>query len=673
MSATATATLAPEQLDGLCINTIRTLAIDAVDKANSGHPGLPMGAAAMAYVLWTRFLRHNPADPAWPGRDRFVLSAGHGSMLLYSLLHLTGYDLPLDELKRFRQWGSRTPGHPEHGLTPGVEATTGPLGQGFAMGVGMAIAAESLAARFERPGFPLVPSTIYGLISDGDLMEGISAEAASLAGHLRLGRLCYLYDDNLVSLDGPTDLSYSDDAVRRFDAYGWHTQRVADGNDLQAVAAAITAARADARPSLIAVRTHIGFGSPNRHDSSEAHGKPLGREETRLTKAAYGWPESPEFFVPPEALAHFRTSLERGGRLQAEWEDLRRRYAAQYPAEAAAFADALAGRLPQGWEAALPSFGPGDAQASRAAFGKVMNAVAAIAPSLLGGSADLSGSNDTTIKGSPPFSPAARGGRNLYYGVREHAMGAAMNGIALFGGARTFGGTFLTFSDYMRGSVRLAALQGLPVIYVWTHDSIGLGEDGPTHQPVEHLSALRALPNLVVLRPADANETAGAFAAALHRTDGPSALILSRQKLPMITPAQGAVANVARGGYVLLDAPGGEPELILLGTGSELQWALEAGRRLQAQGRRARVVSLPSFELFKAQPKEYRDSVLPGSCRRRLAVEAAAAQSWWQWVGLDGAAVSLEHFGASAPIEELLPRLGFTAEHVLERAAALFA
>lgn len=678
MRETATEASTRQTLDELCINTIRTLSIDGVEKANSGHPGLPMGAAAMAYVLWSRYLRHNPLDPKWPGRDRFVLSAGHGSMLLYSLLHLTGYDLSLQEVKNFRQWGSLTPGHPEYGLTPGVEATTGPLGQGFAMGVGMAIAAEHLAARFNRPGFEVVPSTIYAIVSDGDLMEGVVAEAASLAGHLGLGRLVYLYDDNLISLDGPTDLSFSDETVGRFNAYGWHTQRVEDGNDIEAVSAAIAAARAEtARPSLIAVRTHIGFGSPNRHDSSEAHGKPLsqgnpiGREEVALTKRFYGWPEEPDFLVPAEALAHFREAVETGGRRQAEWEDMLRRYAAEYPREAAEYREAVAGRLPAGWEKALPQFGSGDAQATRSAFGKVMNAVAAVVPSILGGSADLSGSNDTTIKGSPAFSRTERAGRNLYYGVREHAMGAAMNGMTLFGGVRTFGGTFLTFSDYMRGSVRLAALQGLPVVYVWTHDSIGLGEDGPTHQPVEHLSALRAMPHLVVLRPADANETAGAWAAALHHAHGPVALILSRQKLPMLTPADGAVERVARGAYIVSDAEGGSPELILLGTGSELQLAVEAGRRLAAEGRRVRVVSVPSIELFKAQSKEYRDSVLPPACRRRLAVEAGVSQSWWQFVGLDGDVLGLDRFGASAPAERLLVEFGFTVDEVVRRAQAL--
>lgn len=678
MRETATQAVAQQALDELCINTIRTLSIDAVEKANCGHPGLPMGAAPMAYALWTRHLRHNPTNPGWFGRDRFILSAGHGSMLLYSLLHLTGYELSLEELKNFRQWGSLTPGHPEHGLTPGVEATTGPLGQGFAMGVGMAIAAEHLAARFNRPGFNLVPSTIYALVSDGDLMEGVAAEAASLAGHLGLGRLVYLYDDNLISLDGPTDLSFSDRTVARFDAYGWHTQRVEDGNDVAAVSRAIEAARAEtARPSLIAVRTHIGYGSPNRHDSAEAHGKPLsqgnpiGREEVVLTKRAYGWPAEPDFLVPAEALAHFRQAVAAGRREQAEWEETLARYAAQYPAEAAEFQAAVVGGLPQGWEKAVPAFGPADAQATRAAFGKVMNAVAAVAPSILGGSADLSGSNDTTIKGSAPFSKTERAGRNMYYGVREHAMGSAMNGMALFGGVRPFGGTFLTFSDYMRGAVRLAALQELPVIYVWTHDSIGLGEDGPTHQPIEHLSSLRAMPNLLVLRPADANETAGAFAAALRHTHGPVALILSRQKLPVLTPAEGAVERVERGAYTLVDAEGGAPDLILLGTGSELQLAVEAARRLAAGGTRVRVVSAPSLELFNAQPKEYRDSVLPPACRRRLAVEAGATQSWWRLVGLDGDVLGLDRFGASAPAERLAVEFGFTVDEVVRRARAL--
>jgi transketolase len=665
--------LTGKALDELCINTIRTLAIDAVEKANSGHPGMPMGAAPMAYVLWTRYLRHNPADPRWPGRDRFILSAGHGSMLLYALLHLCGYDLPLEEIQNFRQLGSRTPGHPEYGVTPGVEATTGPLGQGFGMGVGMAIAAEYLAARFGRPGFDLVPSTIYAIVSDGDLMEGVASEAASLAGHLGLGRLVYLYDDNRVSLDAPTSATFTEDVLRRFDAYGWHTLRVEDGNDLDALARAIEEARAErTRPSLIAVRTHIGYGSPHYQDSHEAHGKPLGKEEVRLTKRAYGWPEDAEFLVPEEVRAHFRQVLERGRRLQAEWEAELERYAQAYPQQAAEFRAALAGKLPEGWERDLPAFGPADAQATRQASGRVLNVLASRLPQLLGGSADLSGSDYTGIKGAPAFSREQRAGRNIYFGVREHAMGAALNGMALFGGVRPFGGTFLTFSDYMRPAVRLAALQELPVIYVWTHDSIGLGEDGPTHQPIEHLSALRAMPNLTVIRPADANETVGAWVAALRRTEGPTALVLSRQKLPVITPAEGAVANVARGAYVLWESGSGAgPELILLASGSELQLVLEAGKRLGAEGRAVRVVSVPSFELFKVQPKEYREAVLPRSCRRRLAVEAAAAQSWWELVGLDGDVISMERFGASAPAEKLFAHFGFTVERVIERARGL--
>ena len=658
-------------LDELCVNTIRTLSIDTVEKAKSGHPGLPMGAAPMAYVLWTRILRHSPANPAWAGRDRFILSAGHGSALLYSLLHLTGYDLSLDELRAFRQMGSRTPGHPEHGVTAGVEATTGPLGQGFANGVGMAIAADHLAARFARPGFDVVPASIYALVSDGDLMEGVAAEAASLAGHLRLGRLVYLYDDNHISLDGPTDLSFSEDVLRRFAAYGWHTQRVADGNDLDAIEAALRAAKADSRPSLVAVRTHIGYGSPNKQDSSKAHGSPLGADEVRLTKRAYGWPESPDFLVPPEALARFRETVPRGQALEREHAELLRRYEQAYPRQAAELRAALAGDLPAGWEAALPAYGPSEAAATRAHFGQALNAVAPVVQTLLGGAADLSSSNETTIRGSTPFSGAHPEGRNVYYGVREHAMGAAMNGMALFGGIRPFGGTFLTFSDYMRGSIRLAALQDLPVLYVFTHDSIGLGEDGPTHQPVEHLAALRAMPGLVVLRPADGNETAGALATALRRTDGPTALVLSRQKLPVLSEAAGAAERVARGAYVLLDSPGGRPDLVLLSSGSELQWAVAAQRALSGEGLAVRVVSVPSIELFKAQSKEYRDGVLPPACRRRLAVEAAVAQPWWEFVGLDGDVISVERFGASAPAEELFRTLGFTADNVVARARAL--
>ncbi len=654
-------------IDQLSITTIRTLSIDGVERATCGHPGLPMGAAPMAYVLWTRFLRHNPQNPKWPGRDRFVLSAGHGSMLLYSLLHLYGY-ISLDDLKRFRQLHSRTPGHPEYGLTPGVEATTGPLGQGFANGVGMAIAAEQLAAHFNRTGFNLVPSTIYALVSDGDIMEGIASEAASLAGHLRLGRLVYLYDDNGISLDGPTELSFNEDVLARFAAYGWHTQRVEDGNDLAAIEAAIRAAREDERPSLIGVRTHIGYGSPHFQDSSAAHGKALGAEEVRLTKRAYGWPEDAEFLVPDEVQAHFRELAARGPVWEQQWEETLQGYGQVYPKEAAELTRRLRGDLPAAWDEVLPVFGPTDAQATRSASGKVINALAPRLPELLGGSADLSGSNDTNITGASVFSAKDRTGRNVYYGVREHGMGGAMNGISLFGALRPFGGTFLTFSDYMRGSIRLAALEGQGVVYIFTHDSIGLGEDGPTHQPVEHLAALRAIPNLVVIRPADGNEVSGAWRVAIQRNEGPTALILSRQKLPVLTPPH---APVDRGAYALNDCAGA-PQLILMASGSEVALAVAAGKTLAGSGLAVRVVSMPSMELFREQPREYRESVLPPSCRKRLAVEAAVPMPWWEFVGMDGDVVGLDHFGASAPAEQLFQLFGFTPEHVVERARALF-
>lgn len=661
--------MATGSIDTLSINTIRTLSMDAVQKANSGHPGLPMGAAPMAYVLWTRFLRHNPGDPRWPGRDRFVLSAGHGSMLLYSMLHLCGY-LPLDELKHFRQLHSLTPGHPEYGLTPGVEATTGPLGQGFAMGVGMAMAAEHLSAQYNRPGFDLFPMHIYGLVSDGDIMEGISAEAASLAGHLGLGRLVYLYDDNHISLDGPTDLSFGEDVLQRFAAYGWHTQRVEDGNDLEALAKAIEAARSEsALPSIIAVRTHIGYGSPHLQDTSKAHGSPLGPEEVRLTKRFYGWPEDAEFLVPPEVSEHFAALRPTGAKRQAEWEETLRRYAERYPQEASELRRVLAGELPTDWAKHLPTFGPADAQATRAASGKVLGALGPVLPELFGGSADLSGSNDTTLKDAGIFARGDRAGRNIYYGVREHAMGAAMNGIALFGGLRPYGGTFMTFSDYMRGSIRLAALQGLGVVYVFTHDSIGLGEDGPTHQPIEHLAALRAIPNLIVIRPADGNEVAAAWTVALGHTDGPTALVLSRQKLPVVSTPEGAA--VRHGAYILREAAGGPPELILMGSGSEVGLIVAAAEQLSAAGRQVRVVSVPSMELFRAQPREYRESVLPRDCRHRLAVEAGVPMPWWEFVGSDGDILGLDHFGASAPAEALFREFGFTVENVVARASAL--
>jgi len=649
-------------LDQLCINTIRTLAMDAVEKAKSGHPGMPMGAAPMAYVLWTRFLRHNPRNPRWPNRDRFILSAGHGSMLLYSLLHLTGYDLPLEELKQFRQWGSRTPGHPEYGLTPGVEVTTGPLGSGFATGVGIAMAERYLADRYNRPGFPIIDHYTYAIVSDGDLMEGIASEAASLAGHLRLGKLIYLYDDNQISIEGSTDLAFSEDVAKRFEAYGWHVQRVADGNDIEAIAAAIAAARAEAeRPSLIMVRTRIGYGSPNKENSPEAHGAPLGEEEVRRTKAAYGWPEDAQFLVPEEVRAHMGAAVQRGQQWEAEWNDLFRRYEEAYPAEAAELKRILSGQLPEGWHERIPTFPAGGSMATRSASGKVLNAIAPVLPELVGGSADLAPSTNTYIQGAGDWVPGDFRGRNIHFGVRENAMGAALNGLSL-SGLRPYGGTFLVFSDYMRPTIRLAALMEQPVIYVFTHDSIGVGEDGPTHQPVEHLAALRAIPNLVVFRPADANETAVGWRLALENRKGPFALILTRQNLPVLDPEKARGAE--RGGYVLAEASSGRPEVILIATGSEVSVALGAREILEKEGIPTRVVSLPSWEIFDQQPKEYRDAVLPPEVTARVAVEAAVPMGWERYVGPRGAVVGLSRFGASAPGKVLFEKFGFTPENV---------
>jgi transketolase len=660
-------------LDLLCVNTIRFLAADAVQRAKSGHPGLPMGAAPMAYVLWTRFLRHDPADPAWPDRDRFVLSAGHGSMLLYALLHLTGYDLPLAEIQRFRQWGSRTPGHPEYRVTPGVEATTGPLGQGFANAAGMAIAERQLAARFNRPGHAIVDHRTFVLCSDGDLMEGVAAEAASLAGHLGLGRLICLYDDNLVSLAGQAALSFSEDVPRRFSGYGWHTLAVPDGNDLDAIDAAIREAEAETeRPSLIAVRTVIGYGAPKKQGTHEAHGEPLGDEELRGAKQALGWPPEPAFHLPDAAVARFREALDRGARWQKDWQARLATHRAAWPELAAEWQARDRGELPSGWDAALPSFPPGTPVATRDASGAVLAAVSPRLPALIGGDADLAPSTKTLVKSAGSFLRGSPAGRHLHFGVREHAMGAVANGIAYHGGLVVFCGTFFTFSDYMRPAVRLAALSELPVIYVWTHDSIGVGEDGPTHQPVEHLAALRAMPNLVVIRPADAAETVVAWRVALERRHGPTALVLTRQKLPVLdrgvyAPADGA----ARGAYVLADAAGGPPDLILIATGSEVALAVAAHAALVAEGVRARVVSMPSWELFQAEPAAYRAAVLPPSSRRRLAIEAGAAFGWGRWVGDEGATVTLDRFGASAPGDVVMRELGFTADHVLARARAL--
>ena len=659
-------------LDQLCINTLRTLAMDMVQRANSGHPGMPMGAADMAYVLWTRFLRHNPANPNWPDRDRFVLSAGHGSTLLYSLLHLTGYDLPLEELMSFRQWGSCTPGHPEYGCAPGVETTTGPLGQGFANGVGMAIAEAYLAARFNRPGHKIVDHYVYAIVSDGDLMEGIASEAASLAGHLRLGKLIYLYDDNRVTIEGSTDLAFTEDRGKRFEAYGWHVQRV-DGYDLEAIADAIRAAQRDPRPSLIMARTHLAYGSPHKQNDAKAHGAPLGEEEVRLTKKNLGWPTEQPFLIPEEALAHFRQALERGRAWEAEWRARFEAYAAEYPDLAEEWRMAMAGELPPDWDASLPVFKPEDGPMStRVASGKALNSIAPRLPTLIGGSADLAPSTKTYLEGLGDFGAEDRLGRNLHFGVREHAMGGILNGMALHGGVIPFGGTFLVFSDYMRPSIRLAAMMKLPVIYVFSHDSLWIGEDGPTHQPVEQLASLRAIPNLTVIRPADANETVVAWRVALEQRSGPVALILSRQSLPILDRSSLAPAEeLVRGAYVLAEAEGGQPDIILIATGSEVHLALAARERLAERGVRARVVNMPSWELFDRQPESYRQAVLPPHVTARLAIEAGVSQGWHRYVGPAGDVMSIERFGASAPYKVLQEKFGFTAENVAQRALAL--
>lgn len=655
------------ELDQRCVNTIRTLAMDAVQKANSGHPGMPLGMADAAYVLWSRFLKHNPADPAWPDRDRFVLSAGHGSMLLYSLLHLTGYDLPLAELQQFRQWGSLTPGHPEHGETPGVETTAGPLGQGFAAGVGMALAERMLAATFNRPGLEIVNHYTYAIVSDGDLMEGISHEAASLAGHLGLGRLIYLYDDNHITIEGDTALAFSEDVRKRFVAYGWHVQAV-DGHDRTAVARAIGRAQAETeRPSLIMCRTHIGYGSPHKQDTAQAHGEPLGADEVRLTKEALGWPPDAWFLIPAQVLAHFRTALDRGGRAQGKWEALLARYAREYPDLAAEWERRMAGELPAGWEKALPTFKPEDgAIATRVAGGKIMAALAPVLPELVGGSADLHPSTKTYLSAYPAVRKGEYGGRNLHFGIREHAMGGILSGLALHGGFRPYGSTFLVFSDYMRPSIRLAAMMRLPVIYIFTHDSIFVGEDGPTHQPVEQIAGLRAIPELTVIRPADARETVGAWRFIVEHRAGPVALLLSRQNLAIL--AETDPAAVARGAYIVADAP--DPQVQLIASGSEVAVALEAGKLLATEGIAARVISMPSWERFDAQPPAYRDSVLLPGVTARVAVEAAVPLGWERYVGDGGEIVALNRFGASAPYQVLAEKFGFTAQVVAARARA---
>ncbi len=661
---------AAQGVDQLAINTIRFLSVDMVEKAQSGHPGAPLGQAPLAYLLWTRHMRHNPDNPDWPNRDRFVLSAGHASALLYSLLHLGGYGLPMEELQRFRQFGSKTPGHPEHELTRGVETTTGPLGQGLGNAVGMAMAQRMSTAHFNREGFPLFDYRVWVIASDGDMMEGVSSEASSLAGHHRLGQLKVFYDDNEISIDGPTSLAFSEDVGKRYEAYGWRVLRVKDGNDLEELEAAIAAAEAETeRPTLVAVKTVIGYGSPEKAGTAEAHGAPLGAEEVKATKRALGWPEEPTFHVPQEALSPFEQARERGRRLEAEWNGLLKRYEEAHPEMAADLKRRLAGRLPDGWQEALPKFDPDEKGiATRAASGKVINAIAAILPELAGGSADLAPSNNTLIKGSPDFSPAHPDGRNLRFGVREHGMGSAMNGISLSRLWIPYGGTFLIFSDYMRPPIRLAALMRLQAIYIFTHDSIFLGEDGPTHQPVSQLASLRSIVNLTVLRPADANETAEAWRVAVENRHGPTALVLTRQYLPVLEET-GRLARdrIGQGAYVLHDAEGGDPEILLLATGSEVWVTLAAAKTLAGEGIRARVVSMPSWELFDRQPEEYRASVLPPSVRKRLAVEAAIPFGWHKYVGTEGEVHGIERFGASAPYKDLAREFGFTPDAVAER------
>lgn len=659
-------TASENELTSRAINTIRFLSADAVQTANSGHPGLPMGAAAMTYVLWTRHLKHNPHNPQWFDRDRFILSGGHGSMLLYSLLHLTGYDLSLQEIKNFRQWGSLTPGHPEYGLTPGVEVTTGPLGQGFANGVGMAIAEAHLAAQFNQPGHTIVDHWTYALVTDGDLMEGVASEAASLAGHLKLGKLIYLYDSNHISIDGSTDVAFTEDRGQRFEAYGWHVQHVANGNDVEAVDQAIRQAKQDPRPSLIICQTEIGYGLPTRAGTAKAHGEPPGIEELQGAKDKLGWPQEPWFYIPEAVQEHFLSAVAQGQEWEQAWQARLKTYHVEYPKMATEFERRIMGKLPEGWEQALPVF-PADEKgmATRAASGKALNAFATRLPELMGGSADLTGSNKTWLDGSPAFQADTPEGRNLHFGVREHAMGAVVNGMAVHGGLIAYGGTFLTFSDYMRPAIRLSALSHYPSIWVFTHDSIGLGEDGPTHQPVEHLAALRSIPNLVLIRPADANETAVAWQEALRQRSAPTALALTRQRVPVLDRSAFASAHgLKRGAYVLADLGQGQPEMILMASGSEVNLIVQAGLRLQAEGVNVRLVSFPSWEIFESQEEDYQFSVLPADIPLRLAVEAGVSMGWHRWTGSQGRILAVDRFGASAPYERIYQEFGLTAEHI---------
>jgi transketolase len=690
MSEDRSTPLSRIELDHLCVNTIRFLSIDAIQKADSGHPGLPLGAASFAYVLWTRFLKHNPSNPTWFDRDRFVLSAGHGSMLLYSLLHLTGYDLPIEQIKQFRQWGSLTPGHPERGITPGVETTTGPLGQGFGNAVGMAIAEAFLAARYNRPGHKIIDHTTYVLAGDGDLMEGVAAEVASLAGHLRLGKLIALYDDNQVTLSAATDLTFTEDVEKRFAAYGWHTQSVEDGNNLEAVERALRNAQQDEqRPSLILVHTHLGYGSPHKQDTFEAHGSPLGEEEVRLTKQNLVWPLEPAFYIPEAALTHFRQAVKRGGQIEMEWERRFSAFKQSFPELAQELRQVMQGEVPEGWEKDIPAFTPETkGMATRVASGKVMNVLASKLPTFIGGSADLDPSTHTALTGKGDFESPREAiddpqgsvgggwrysGDNVHFGVREHGMGAILNGLAAHGGIIPFGATFLIFSDYMRPPIRLAALMGLHVIYVFTHDSIALGEDGPTHQPVEQLLGLRSIPGFTVIRPADANETAAAWRIAIEHKDGPVALVLTRQKLPILDLQKypRLPLGVRSGGYVLAPATGNTPaDITLIAAGSEVQLALAAREKLETQGVRARVVSLPCWNLFDTQPAEYREAVLPPDVPM-LAIEAGVSLGWRSYVGPGIAVIGVDRFGASAPGGTVMREYGISIDHVTRRALAL--
>ena len=674
---TATKMKKSTDIDQLCINTIRTLSIDAIQKANSGHPGLPLGMAPAAYVLWTKFLRHNPKNPKWFGRDRFLLSAGHGSMLIYALLHLTGYDLPLNEIKNFRQLHSKTPGHPENILTAGVEITTGPLGQGFANGVGMGIASAHLAATFNKKGYPVVDNYIYCICSDGDLMEGVSYESASLAGHLKLGNLIYLYDDNKITIDGSTELAFTEDVTRRFEACGWHVSEVSDGNDLTAIESAIKAAqKVKDRPSIIRVKTIIGYGMP-KQGTSKAHSDAPGDEAVRETKRNLGWPEDKEFFIPKEALAHFRKAVKSGAVMEKEWTSMVRKYEKEFAESGKAFNDIRTGELPDGWEKLLPKFDGVEAKATRAYSGDVINAVAGGMPQLIGGSADLTPSNNTFIKTTGDFQAGTYQNRNIHFGIREHAMGSTMNGMALFGSVIPFGGTFQTFSDYMRPAIRLAALSHIRVLFVFTHDSIGLGEDGPTHQSVEHLAALRAIPNLALIRPCDAHETREAWRAALMRTSGPTTFALSRQKVDLIDRKKFADARgLHKGAYVLAEAEDKNgrkvaPQLILIATGSEVGLALKAREALTARAIETRVVSMPCWEFFDEQSPKYKESVLPANVKARLAIEAGVSLGWSKYVGDAGDTLSVDRFGASAPADDVFRDYGFTVDNVVRMARKL--